>query len=326
MSLTNSEFEKIKQAYDDLRSLHRKELEERLEKIYREHPSILENQQALNENAAARGKAAVCHDEALLSRLSDEREQLTETRAELLAGAGLTEQDFTAAVNCPLCSDTGFIDGKKCRCFRRRERELLYAHSRIDALLEEENFRMLRTDFYDRTAKPGEKSQYEVMLEVIENCRSFAEHFDEENRNLLFYGQTGVGKTFLTNCIAKELLDSGHSVLYFSAISLFDYFSESLAAEERKSPKNDVFELYGADLVIIDDLGTELRNTYTISRFFHLVNERLLAKKSTIISTNLSLSALSDLYSERTASRILSRFDPIRLTGEDLRIRIRLEG
>ncbi|MBR5739516.1 MAG: ATP-binding protein, partial [Lachnospiraceae bacterium] len=120
-------------------------------------------------------------------------------------------------------------------------------------------------------------------------------------------------------------LDTGHSVLYYSAISLFDLFSESLSRSIEKTAENPLFSLYEADLVIIDDLGTELKNSFTTSQLFHLINERLLSKKSTIISTNLSLNALGDQYTERTASRILSDYEPILLTGADLRIKMKLE-
>lgn len=326
MSLPNREHDAIMAEYEDLRRFHKGQLDEKLRRIYEEHPSILENRIAQNENAAERARAAVRKDEALLSRLNDEKEALSAARRELLSDAGLTEEDFLPVFSCPLCRDTGYTDGKKCRCFRRREREILYRDSHLESVLEEENFDTLRTDLYDRTSVDGSPSRYERMLEVIEICHSYVENFDYEHKNLLFYGQTGVGKTFLSNCIAKALLDSGHSVLYFSAISLFDLFSELFSRSGDRSPENPLLNLYEADLVIIDDLGTELKNSFTTGQLFHLINERLLAKKSTIISTNLTLNELGDQYTERTASRILSCYDPILLTGDDLRIKIRLES
>ncbi len=326
MSLSNRDHDRIMRDYEELRRMHRLALEAREEAIFKAHPEILENRKALAVNAAERAKAAVFHDQDLMLQLGDERENLLDEQAELYARADVTEKDFEITHSCPLCLDTGYVDGKKCRCFLRRERELLYANSHLETVLEEENFNALRTDFYDRTSRPGERSQYEKMLEIIETCRSFAENFDLESRNLLFYGQTGVGKTFLSNCIAKELLDSGHSVLYFSAISLFELFSGRLSRLEEEAPEKGLSELYTADLVIIDDLGTELKNSYTTGQLFHLINERLLAKKSTIISTNLSLSAIADQYTERTASRIFSHYEAILLTGEDLRLKLRKAG
>lgn len=325
MSLPNREFDAIMAEYEELRRFHKSQLDEKLRKIYEAHPSILENRIAANENAAERARATIRKDADAIARLSDERDALEAERQELLADAGLTEEDFLPVYTCPACRDTGYVDGKKCRCFKRREREVLYRDSHLESVLEEENFGTLRTDLYDRTSPDGSPSQYERMLEVIEICHSFAENFDYEHKNLLFYGQTGVGKTFLTNCIAKALLDSGHSVLYFSAISLFDLFSESLSRSGDKTAENPLFALYEADLVIIDDLGTELKNSFTTGQLFHLINERLLLKKSTIISTNLLLNDLGEQYTERTASRILSCYEPILLTGADLRIKMKLE-
>ena len=326
MSLENRDYDRIMREYEEVRRTHRLALQAREKMIFSVHPEILENRKALAVNAAERAKAAVYHDQDLMLQLSDEREALLDEQAEYYQAAGVTEEDFELTHSCPLCLDTGYVDGKKCRCFLRRERELLYANSHLETVLEEENFNALRTDFYDRTALPGECSQYEKMLEIIESCRSFAENFDYENRNLLFYGQTGVGKTFLSNCIAKELLDSGHSVLYFSAISLFELFSGRFSRTDDGSPEKDLSALYEADLLIIDDLGTELKNAYTTGQLFHLINERLLGKRSTIISTNLNLSALADQYTERIASRILSHYEAILLTGEDLRLKLKKGG
>lgn len=150
-------------------------------------------------------------------------------------------------------------------------------------------------------------------------------NFQREFRNLLFYGDTGVGKTFLTHCIAGELLERTFSVIYFTASQLFDIFAKK-QFDKDEAAMLDYEHVYDCDLLIIDDLGTEFSNTFTTSQLFVCLNERLLRKKSTIISTNLSLDDLNMLYSERVFSRITSAYTVLRMTGDDIRIQKKLMG
>ena len=129
--------------------------------------------------------------------------------------------------------------------------------------------------------------------------------------------------TFLSNCIAKELLDAGYSVIYFTAFQLFDILSKGVFEKDADAiaAHQNIFD---CDLLIIDDLGTELSNSFTTSQLFLCVNERILRQKSTIISTNLNLEQIAEIYSERTLSRISSNYSFIKLFGDDIRIKKRL--
>ena len=150
-------------------------------------------------------------------------------------------------------------------------------------------------------------------------CHYFIDHFDDEFNNLYFYGDTGIGKTFLSNCIAKELLDRGYSVIYFTAFQLFDILGrDKFGRNENASDAHQ--NIFGCDLLIIDDLGTELSNSFTSSQLFLCLNERILRRKSTIISTNLRMNQLADIYSERVLSRISSSYTVMNLFGADIRI------
>ena len=157
-----------------------------------------------------------------------------------------------------------------------------------------------------------------------ENASSidFIDHFDDTFSNLYFYGDTGIGKTFLSNCVAKELMDHGHSVIYFTAFQLFDILSKGVFAKDEEAIAANE-NIFTCDLLIIDDLGTELTNSFTTSQLFLCLNERILHRKSTIISTNLGLSQLTDLYSERILSRIMDNYVLIKLFGEDIRMQKR---
>ena len=140
---------------------------------------------------------------------------------------------------------------------------------------------------------------------------------------MLIYGNTGTGKTFLSNCIAKELLDLEYSVIYFTTFELFELFEKTTFSKNTES-KEDASQLFDCDLLIIDDLGTELTNSFTTTRLFTCLNERLLRKKSTMISTNLNLPQLADLYSERIFSRITSYYTILKMFGPDIRIEKKL--
>ena len=146
------------------------------------------------------------------------------------------------------------------------------------------------------------------MQNAVKDSKKFIQEFDYKFSNLFFYGDTGVGKTFLSNCVAKELLDTGHSVIYFTAFQLFDIFAKNTfhrdTEEDIIASHQNVFD---CDLLIIDDLGTEMPNSFTISQLFLCLNERILRRRSTIISTNLTLSQIAEIYSERTFSRISSK-------------------
>ena len=148
---------------------------------------------------------------------------------------------------------------------------------------------------------------------------NFIHNFDTEHGNLLLFGNTGIGKTFLSHCIAKEVMDSLHSVLYLTASEFFD------ALLEKALTRNDesclLYEqIHQCDLLIIDDLGTERNTDFVVSQLFVCLNDRILNRKSTIISTNLTLKNFSDTYSERTFSRIASNYQMISLIGKDIRI------
>jgi len=170
------------------------------------------------------------------------------------------------------------------------------------------------------------KTARQNIIETVDYCKTFIKEFHTTYRNLLFYGETGVGKTFLTNCIAKELLEKSYSVLYLSAIDFstiladVTFNSKNLSAESKAVSSH----IYECDLLIIDDLGTEVTNSIKSSNLFNCLDKRLSNKKSTIISTNLTPKKISEIYSDRIFSRIIGSYTCFKIFGEDIRKKQRL--
>ncbi len=226
--------------------------------------------------------------------------------------------------HCPDCKDTGYVKGRRCHCFEEARIHILYAQSNIREILERENFHTLSLEWYDRERKLPELGMTELdyMERVVRQCRDFADSFPEKGRNLLFTGGTGVGKTFLTNCIAKVLIERYRPVIYLSSQDLFDRLSRY---KFNRDPQEGIEEacrhILDCDMLIIDDLGTELNNAFVSSQLFYCINERINREKGTIISTNLSVGMLRDTYSDRVTSRIMSHYATIPLYGGDIRMK-----
>ena len=197
----------------------------------------------------------------------------------------------------------------------------------MDELLKAENFSQFSLDYYsDSLTSTGTPlTSREAAAAALEKSQAFVRNFGSSFENLFFYGDTGVGKTFLSHCIARELIEQSFCVIYFTAFDLFDLFARYTfsSSEEAKDAHANIFD---CDLLIIDDLGTELTNSFVSSQLFLCINERILRKKSTIISTNLPLDRFMETYSERTFSRISSNYTIIKLFGNDIRIQKKLLG
>ena len=198
---------------------------------------------------------------------------------------------------------------------------MLYTQSNLTEILKKENFEHFSFDWYSDTMKNEATglTARETAKRAYNTARNFVDDFDKRAQNLFLYGSTGVGKTFLSHCIASELLKTAHCVLYFSAFDLFDRLAQTAFSRKSETDPGDDFIL-DCDLLIIDDLGTELTNSFVSSQLFLCINERISRRKSTIISTNLKLEDFSATYSERTFSRIASNYQMLKLIGKDIRI------
>ncbi len=327
MALSNSQYESIMRVYNRTQ-LHKKhELDARIQEVYDKIPAVREMNDAIASAAVKSARELLAGDENAVKRLREQIEDLKEQRQVLMSAYGYSSDYMQMRYDCPDCHDTGYIDGKKCHCFRQREIDLLYTQSNIREILERENFSHFSYDYFDDTKvdpRSG-KTARAYMEQVVRICHQYIEDFDEEKGNILFTGKTGLGKTFLSNCIAKELIERCFSVVYLPAVEMYEIFSKDRFSYDTNDEDHDRSQyLMECDLLIIDDLGTELVNTFTTSQLFYVVNERLNRKKGTIISTNLPVNEMRDEFTDRVMSRIVSQYQVIPLYGEDIRIRKKL--
>lgn len=313
MALSNSQYNAIMHDYEERQTKNRHLLEERTAYVKEHVEGYRELCDSVSSLSVSYGKKLLDGDETAMEDLKNTISKLSHMKQELLENAGLGADYLTPVYDCPDCKDTGYIGNEKCHCFQQAIINLLYEQSGIQTLLQTENFEHLSYGYYQ-----GEDLLlFQRNVAVAEN---FVKTFNSDYHNLFFYGTVGTGKSFLSGCIAKALIEKGHSVIYFSAVALFEALSRGMF--EHKSPEEFHMlheELYGCDLLIIDDLGTEFLNNVTASQFFSLMNERHLNRKPTIISTNLFLQDIQKLYSERIFSRIMNHYKSCKFSGPDIR-------
>lgn len=314
MALTNSQYNTIMKTYEEKQLKSRHALEERLDYVHKTIPAYQELSSRISSLSIESASRLLEGDESALADLKETLSSLRAKKADLLSASGLPSDYLELQYVCPDCKDTGYIGQQKCHCFKQQIISLLYKQSNIKEMLEENNFSTLSYDFY-------EEEDLLHFQNAVKTCKDFIDCFNSDYHNLFFYGTVGTGKSFLSGCVAKELMDMGHSVIYFSSSGLFEKLSQISFDYNAKEELADLYEdLYSCDLLIIDDLGTELTNNFSSSQFFSCLNERILRKKSIIISTNLSLQELRDRYSDRIFSRITSNFKLCKITGPDIRM------
>lgn len=327
MSLKNFQYDALMRAYNQKQLRHQHEQAEHIRQAEAQIPRLGEIRREIASLSLTKARLLLGAQKGEDFDLSKQIGQLSKERAELLVRHGYPADYLEMHYDCPLCKDTGYIGTQKCSCFRKASVDLLYTQSNIREILETENFQNFTFDYYSSslTDPASGMTSLEIAHNAYDKAWDFIESFREAPQNILLYGNTGVGKTYLTHCIAKELLDRSYFVLYFTSFDFFDLLSRNAFQKDRESEEMASY-IYDCDLLIIDDLGTELTNSFVSSQFFCCINERIMNKKATIISTNLTMEDFLETYSERTFSRVSSNYTMIKLIGNDIRIQKRLLG
>ncbi len=322
MALRNSQFNEIMRSYGDRQLRNARLQKARREEVYQRLPGLRDLDNELITASVHAAEAALAGDSSLSASLPSKIRSIRDEKDRLLESAGYPADYLELPYDCPYCRDSGFVDGAKCRCFRQQEQSFLYRQSNVEGIVRRENFDHFNLSVYDgREPLPeaGGRTCREYMRSVEAGLRRWCADFPQKGGNIIFMGNPGTGKTFLMNCITKALLDSYHSVIYLGSADLFESFSRSMRGqdEDAEAVSDAILE---TELLLIDDLGTEFSNSFTTSKLFYVLNQRLVMKKSVIISTNLSFRGLRDLYSDRIVSRIMSDYEIIPLYGRDQRL------
>lgn len=325
MGLKNVQYNKILREYDNKRLRNHHLLEKRQAEVYDKIPRLREIDSAIANASVSHVRSALYGDDIPSEELSLHNMELSMQKVELLCENGFPGNYLSPTFDCQDCKDTGYINGEKCHCFKQAIVDLLYAQSNIKSIIEKENFDTFSFSFYpDDYIEPTTGLTPRANInKVVNTCKNFIQTFGSSYQNILLYGNTGVGKTFLANCIAKELLNQAYTVIYLTSFQLFDILEKNKFSRGNENYENEeqFYYILNSDLLIIDDLGTELNNSFISSQLYLCMNERHLNQKSTIISTNLSLDDFNTLYSERIFSRITSNYLLLKVVGDDIRLK-----
>ncbi len=316
MALSNTQYNEIMHEYEIIQQENRADLEKRREYVYEHVPGYKELADSISKISVEFEISRLNGKKTDSAFLHDRLEDIRARQRILLHDAGLSENYLLPKYNCPDCKDTGYIGNKKCHCFNQRVVSMLYAQSHLQVLTRENNFKKLTEAYYTGEHLDHFRKAKQISINFIKN-------FDSTYQNLLFHGTVGTGKSFLSICIAKEVLDRGHSVVYYSSCDLFRKLTDFYYDFNKKTELANLCEnIYNCELLIIDDLGTEISNAFVLAQLFTICNERELLKRSTIISTNLSLKEIQNRYHDRIFSRLAKNFQLLRLSGPDIRMQM----
>lgn len=317
MALNREQYNSIMLGYTKRQNAHRHELAARQREIFIKIPAYAELDRSVSGTAVASLRQRLLPDadtHRSTEPLQEHIAKISSKKRELLLQHGYPPDYLEMKYDCPHCKDTGFIGNEKCSCFRRQEIAILYNESHLDMLASTNSFSDLSEEYY----KGEDLTRFRKARDL---CIRFVQNFDTTPSNLYFFGTVGTGKSLLSICAAHELIESGHFVLYFSAASLFDTLAGfNFRSGSREEYQSFLHDINHCDLLIIDDLGTELTNSFTTAQLFNCINERYLNRKSTVISTNLSLEEMQRRYSDRIFSRIVSTYELCKITGPDIRL------
>ncbi|GAA0726420.1 ATP-binding protein [Clostridium malenominatum] len=314
--------EEVVKIYENLRDEAVKSLEKRREEIKNLIPEVITIENKIAKLSIDLSLNILRKKDNIDKIIENTKEEITDLRmrkSELLVSRNYPIDYLDFHYNCDKCKDTGFIGRDKCQCYKQILVKVLYKNSELSNMLERNNFSNFTYHYFSDIKSPNEPESPRKNLEKIADLSwSFIENFSSSQENLLFFGDSGTGKSFLASCIAKELLDRGYMVIYKTAVDLIKDIKQS-----RFGGEEDLENLLiDCDLLIIDDLGTEPLNEFSKVELFNLLNTKLLKRKKMIISTNFSIEFMLKNYSERTTSRLFGNFTLCKFFGEDIRVKL----
>ncbi len=287
---------------------------------YERFPRLKQIDWELRKSMALAAQSIFASGEDVSSAMAQVRQAnqaLQEERKALIA-ANFEEGYLDDAPICVHCDGNGYVGSTMCECLA----ELCRQEQKKELTLlsgGKENFSQFKLEYYSDAYDPRLGiSPRAVMAKTLQTWRSFAAEFGEKSENLLFSGGTGLGKTFLSACIARSVADRGFSVVYETASRMFSQMERARFSGDEEA-RRETEKYTQCDLMIIDDLGTEMGGQFTTAALYSVINDRLLRKKATIISTNLNTKDIEERYSTQIASRLLGSYQRVAFVGEDIR-------
>lgn len=317
---------KLMDIYSKIRDDEAKALKNRKNEIERLYPEITNIDNEIQKLSLGLSLAILRSSDGPKT-LEEYKNKITDLRikkCELLVSKGYSPDYLNLHYRCPKCQDTGFIGTERCSCYKQKLIKLYYENSLLEDTLKTKNFDMFDFNLFSSHRIGDEKYSPRKNMENIVQfiMKDYIPNFNKSNTNLLFYGNPGSGKTYLSYCIAKELLDLGFLVVYKTSDELIS------ALKDIRFNNNSKLEelLLDCDLLIIDDLGAEQKSEFSITELFNLLNKKLLKNKKMIVSTNLTLPDITKIYSERIYSRLIGDFKLCKFYSEDIRITLNLKN
>ena len=309
------------------REINRQEQQHRLDEVYRRIPEIAQIDAQMRRQMAQLVRLTLSKSSDLasdLEKLKNSNLDLQMRRTELLVDNGYPLDYLEERVFCPLCRDSGMLEGEICECVRKRYNQELTKELSVLLRSGTESFDNFDLSLY--SADPDASSGWiprDSMKLVYDGCRKFANNFPEVSSNLLLRGGPGLGKTYLSACIARVVAGKGFSVCYDSTSSALEAFERqkfSRDAEEADAAAVRVRRMLSCDLMILDDLGTEMITPMSVSALYTMINTRLNEKRRMIISTNCDDAELDRRYTPQICSRIHGEFLELPFSGTDIRL------
>ena len=295
----------------------------RIAAIYEKEPRLGEIERELRRTAAHVLAATFRRQGdpvAAMQQLKKENLALQQERDWILQAEGLEPDDLTVQPICPTCGGTGYVGAAMCECLKELCRQ--EQKKELTNLFGAESFEKFRLDLYsDQYDAKYRSSPRELMRATYRMAQNYAQSFPADGQSLVFSGATGLGKTFLSACVARVVAERGFSVSYAPVGQLFAAFEEDKFRPQPDAARTE--DVFACDLLIIDDLGTEMTTQFTVSVLYQLLNTRLMEKKPVILSTNLTPGELASRYSPQIASRILGTYRLCQFCGDDIRFKIK---
>ena len=323
MALDGKVLVRAKAVLEEKRRQNEERYEYRLQQVYAAAPRVRELDALLRATMAELVGVAVRADSSVLIEDIRKRNlELQDERRSEIKRAGFPENFIDDEYMCEKCHDTGFANTKMCNCLEEIYKKEQNASLSNLFKLGNETFENFDLSYYDETPSSGTTISPRRNMEIVyEICVEYARKFGNQSMNLFFNGAPGLGKTFLSACIARVVADNGFSVVYDMASSIFAKFEDAkfIRTDDLEALRNETRRYLECDLLIIDDLGTEMTTAFTISTLYEIVNTRLVTNRKTIINSNLTISELNRRYSEQIMSRLEGEYQVLTFYGDDIR-------